>query len=64
MRDMWPFTGGSHYTMDFKEYEESNLSKILQKFKKKNYPQNIKFVAITVVQKHREKRHLQGLILS
>ena len=47
MRDMWPFTGGSHYTMDFKEYEESNLSKFLQKFKKKNYPQNVKFVAIS-----------------
>ena len=56
MRDMWPFTGGSHYTMDFKEYEESNLSKFLQKFKKKNYPQNVKFVAISDWLKKRSRK--------
>ena len=22
MRDMWPFTGGSHYTMEFEKYEK------------------------------------------
>ena len=34
MRDMWAFTGGSHYTMDFYEYEKSKLSKIIQNLKK------------------------------
>ena len=35
MRDMWAFSGGSHYTMDFDKYEKSYLSKIIQKYKKK-----------------------------
>ena len=47
MRDMWPFTGGSHYTMDFEKFENSRLSKIIQKFKKKNYNKNFHFVAIS-----------------
>ena len=47
MRDMWPFTGGPHYTMDFKNFQESNISKILQNLKMKNYPTNTKFIAIS-----------------
>ena len=47
MRDMWPFTGGSHYGMDFEKYEASNLSKRMQNFKKKVYSKNIQFVAIS-----------------
>ena len=35
LRDMWAFTGGAHYTMDFKKYEKSYLSKLIQNFKKK-----------------------------
>ena len=34
MRDMWPFTGGSHYTMDFKSYENSKISKKIKNYKK------------------------------
>ncbi len=48
MRDMWPFTGGSHYSMDFQNFENGRLSKIIQKFKKKIYNNNrIEFVAIS-----------------
>jgi len=47
MRDMWPFTGGSHYSMDFEKYENSYLSKIIQNFKKKNYGKNFYFIAIS-----------------
>ncbi len=47
MRDMWPFTGGSHYTIDFEKYEANFLSKIIKNFKKKNYKNNIQFVAIS-----------------
>jgi len=47
MRDMWPFTGGSHYTMDFEKYENSSLSKSIQNFKKKNYKKNFQFIAIS-----------------
>lgn len=47
MRDMWAFTGGSHYTMDFYEYEKSKLSKIIQNLKKKLYNKNFNFVAIS-----------------
>ena len=47
MRDMWAFTGGSHYTMDFNKYEESKLSKIIQNIKKKNYKKNFHFVAVS-----------------
>ena len=36
MRDMWPFTGGSHYSMDFVNYEKGFISKIIQNYKKKN----------------------------
>ena len=47
MRDMWPFTGGSHYTMDFEKYEKSLLSKTIKNLKKKNYPKHINFIAIS-----------------
>jgi len=47
MRDMWPFTGGSHYNMDFKKYEVGYLSKILQNYKKKNYNKSFQFIAIS-----------------
>tara|TARA_B100000963_G_scaffold351739_1_gene363797 strand:- start:15287 stop:16489 length:1203 start_codon:yes stop_codon:yes gene_type:complete len=47
MRDMWPFTGGSHYSMDFQNYESGSLSKIIQRFKKKIYNNKIEFVAIS-----------------
>ena len=47
MRDMWPFTGGSHYSMDFQNYEKGGLSKIIQRFKKKIYNNKIEFVAIS-----------------
>ena len=43
MRDMWSFTGGSHYTMDFEKYEKSYISKIIKNFKKKNYKKKQKF---------------------
>ena len=47
MRDMWAFTGGSHYTMDFQKYEKSYVSKLIQAFKKRNYRKNFHFVAIS-----------------
>ena len=45
MRDMWAFTGGSHYTMEFEKYEKSFLSKIIQNYKKKSYTKNFHFIA-------------------
>jgi len=47
MRDMWPFTGGAHYTMDFKKYEKSFLAQIIKRYKKKFFQNNIQFVAIS-----------------
>ena len=47
MRDMWPFTGGSHYSMDFVNYEKGFISKIIQNYKKKIYKNNIQFIAIS-----------------
>ncbi len=47
MRDMWPFTGGSHYTMDFENFEKSFISKIIKNIKKKSFKKNIQFVAIS-----------------
>ena len=46
MRDMWPFTGGSHYTMEFEKYEKNLLSKKIQKIKKKFF-KKINFIAIS-----------------
>ena len=45
MRDMWAFTSGSHYTMDFNKFEKSYLSKLIKLYKKKHYNLNFKFVA-------------------
>ncbi len=47
IRDMWPFTGGAHYTIDFEKYEKSFLSRFMKNYKKKNYLKNVKFVAIS-----------------
>ena len=47
MRDMWSFTGGSHYTMDFEKYEKSYISKIIKNLKKKNYNKNFHFIAVS-----------------
>jgi|TARA_B110000037_G_scaffold221015_1_gene290541 glycosyltransferase involved in cell wall biosynthesis len=47
MRDMWAFTGGSHYSMDFKNYEKGFISKVIQKFKRKIYLRNFRFVAVS-----------------
>ena len=42
-----PFTGGSHYSMDFEKYEKSYISKKIKNFKKKNYKKNFHFVAVS-----------------
>ena len=47
LRDMWAFTGGSHYTMDFEKYEKSKLSTIIKNFKKKIYKKSFYFIAIS-----------------
>ena len=47
IRDMWPFTGGSHYLIDFQKYENGKLSKAIQSFKKKIYNNKIEFIAIS-----------------
>ena len=47
LRDMWAFTGGSHYTMDFEKYEKSKLSTIIKNFKKKSYKKSFYFIAIS-----------------
>ena len=44
IRDMWPFTGGSHYTMDFEKYERGFLAKFVRRFKKNCFKKNIHFV--------------------
>ena len=56
LRDMWAFTGGAHYTMDFKKYEKSYLSKLIQNFKKKNYNKNFHFIAISDWLKNKAKK--------
>ena len=47
LRDMWAFTGGSHYTMDFEKYEKGQISRLIRKFKKSIYKKNFNFVAIS-----------------
>lgn len=60
MRDMWPMTGGCHYTMGCERYKfgcgkcsqlssslEYDLSKIILNRKKKYFPKDIKFVGIS-----------------
>ena len=56
MRDMWAFTGGSHYTMDFEKYEDSYLSLLLKKYKKKIFEKNIQFIAISNWLKNKAKQ--------
>ena len=46
MRDMWAFTGGSHYIMDFENYEKDKNFKLIQNYKKKNYNINFNFVFV------------------
>ena len=58
MRDMWAFTGGSHYSMDFEKYENSYLSQVIQKYKKKKYNKNFQFVAVSNWLKNKAKRSL------
>ena len=40
MRDMWPFTGGSHYTMEFEKYEKKDCQKN-SKNQKKIFQKNL-----------------------
>ena len=47
MRDMWAFTGGSHYLMDFQKYEKNLISKFFKKLKHKSYNQNFNFVSVS-----------------
>ena len=47
MRDMWSFTGGAHYTMDFLNYENSKISDYFKNYKKKIFKQNFHFVAVS-----------------
>lgn len=47
MRDMWAFTGGPHYTCDFREFEGGKISNFLIRLKKKSYPIKTKFIAIS-----------------
>ena len=58
MRDMWAFCGGPHYTMDFKEYENSKISNFLKNLKKKNYKKNFKFVAVSDWLKRRAEKSI------
>lgn len=56
LRDMWAFTGGSHYTMDFEKYEKSKLSTIIKNFKKKSYKKSFYFIAISDWLKNKAKK--------
>lgn len=47
MRDMWSFTGGSHYTMDFEKYEKSYIAKYIKYLKRKSFRREIKFISIS-----------------
>lgn len=47
IRDMWAFTGGSHYTIDFENYENSKLSRYIRNYKKKVYKKNFRFITIS-----------------
>jgi len=47
MRDMWIFTGGSHYESDFENYEKSFISKKIKSFKKNCLNKKIEFIAIS-----------------
>ncbi len=58
MRDMWPFTGGSHYLVDFVNYEKGFISKIIKNYKKKIYKNNIQFIAISDWLKEEAKKSM------
>lgn len=60
MRDMWAFSGGPHYSMDFKNYENTLLSKYIKNYKKKNYNNNFNFVAVS---KWLQKEAQQSIVL-
>ena len=47
MRDMWAFSGGSHYTSDFREFEKGRISKIIKNYKKEIFSKKIIFIAIS-----------------
>ena len=55
VRDMWVFTGGSHYTMDFEKYEKSKISKLIKNYKKKIYKKDIHFITISDWLKNKAK---------
>ncbi len=56
MRDMWAFTGGSHYEMDFEKYEKSSISTFMKNYKKKSYKGNFQFVAVSDWLKKKAKK--------
>ncbi len=58
MRDMWPFTGGSHYLVDFVNYEKGFISKIIKNYKKRIYKNNIQFIAISDWLKEEAKKSM------
>lgn len=47
MRDMWSFTGGSHYTMDFEKYENSYIASYIKYLKRKSFGKKAKFISIS-----------------
>ena len=47
MRDMWAFTGGAHYEMDFKNYENSFVSNFIKNYKLKSFGKNFHFIAVS-----------------
>ena len=58
LRDMWAFSGGSHYNVDFEKFEKSFISKKLKNFKKKCFNNNFQFVAISDWLQKEAKRSL------
>ena len=56
MRDMWIFTGGSHYDSDFEKYEKSFISKKIKSFKKDCLNKKIEFIAISDWLKEKAKK--------
>ena len=47
MRDMWCFTGGPHYLVDFDNLKKNFLNNYLLKYKKKIFKKKIQFIAIS-----------------
>ena len=54
---MWPFTGGSHYVMDFVDYEKSYIAKKIQNYKKKIYTKKLSLLQLTLAQIRSTKKH-------